>query len=228
MTSSIITLAGSWTCASHNQSLIFISLYICWLFQSPRYHGSTLRCAWNVGCVKKNWVELKKSMKYNVRKICIYSLIKLLLLYPKSRLERSIQTASAYWYDLILKWSSTCLKWWSIHNLVCWLKHQISAQWYADLYGYHQFHCCEYMWWLLYHPVAFPFGFCATLSTPTPWLWAPILSGSGVHVRSGVWESVVSASGVRVHHIRCPSEEYLLTGFLKAIPVHLLKSNHDG
>jgi len=67
---------------------------------------------------------------------------------------------------------------------------------YADWNGCHGFHCSEYLQCLLYNPFALPYAFPPAFSTPTSCLGAFVFVGSGVHVRSGFWGSIVSLLGV--------------------------------
>jgi len=61
MTGTIVTPAGSWSCVSHHQLPVFISLYIRRLSESARRTGSKSRCAWNGRCANRNCIYWKIS-----------------------------------------------------------------------------------------------------------------------------------------------------------------------
>jgi len=115
---------------------------------------------------------------------------------PEIKLREGLCRASADWNDLILMLSSPRLRCWSMHIFVCWLNDWACWKSCADWKGYHGFHCSEYLRCLLYNPVALPYAFPPVFSTATSCLWAFVVIGSGVQVRSGFWESKVSSSGV--------------------------------
>jgi len=125
-----------------------------------------------------------------------WSSIQLSLLSPKSSLERSLRTASADWNHSMLKFSSLHLRCWSIHVFVHRLNDWACWKSCAVWKGWHGFHRSEYLRCLLYNPVALLYDFPPTFSTPTTCLWALVVVGSGVQVRSGFWGSIVSSSGV--------------------------------
>jgi len=62
MTGTIVAPAGHWSCASHHQSAVFISLYIRWFSDCARRTSSKLRCAWNGRCAEWNCIHLKISL----------------------------------------------------------------------------------------------------------------------------------------------------------------------
>jgi len=96
----------------------------------------------------------------------------------------------------MLKLSSPRLRCWSIQVFVCWLNDWTSWMSCADRNGCHGFHRSEYFRCLLYNQVALPYAFRPAFSTPTTCLWAFVLVGSGVQVRSGCWGSIGSSLGV--------------------------------
>jgi len=159
MTGTIVAPAGSWSCVSHHQSPVFISLYILRLSESARHAGSKSRSAWNGRCAKRNCIHLKISLWYNVPNMCEWSSIQLLLLSPELSLEWSFRRASADCNDSMLKLSSPRRRCWSIHIFVCWLNDWACWKWCADWKGCHGFHCSEYLRCLLYNPVALPYAF---------------------------------------------------------------------
>ena len=120
-------------------------------------------------------------------KICYSSSIQVSLLSPKSSSERSFCRVPADWNDSMLKWSSPRLRCWSIQIFVCWLNDWTCWMSCADCNGWHGSYCSEYLQFLLFNPVAFPYAFPPAFSTPTTCLWAFVLVGSGVQVRSGCW-----------------------------------------
>jgi len=196
ITGTIVTPAGSWSCVSHHGSPVFFLLYVQRLNESARRTSSKLRCAWNGRCAKSNWIHLKISLWYNVLKIGEWSSIKISAPSPKSLCVRCFHRASAHWDDSIVKWSSPCLTCWSIHIVVCWLNDLACLKPYDEWNGCHGFHWSEYLRCLLYNQVALPYAYPPALSTPTTCLWALVFIGSGVHVRSRFWGSIVSSSGV--------------------------------
>jgi len=159
MTGTIVAPAGSWSCVSHHQSPVFISLYILRLSESARHAGSKSRSAWNGRCAKRNCIHLKISLWYNVPNMCEWSSIQLSLPSPELSLEWSIRRASADCNDSMLKLSSPRRRCWSIHIFVCWLNDWACWKWCADWKGCHGFHCSEYLRCLLYNPVALPYAF---------------------------------------------------------------------
>ena len=196
MTGAIVAPAGSRFCVSHHQSRLFISLRIWWLSESTKSTGSKPRCAWNGRCANRNWIHLKIFLQYNVPKIGAWSSIELSSPSPKLNSERRFCTISADWKNSILKMSSPCLRCWSIHVVTCWLNDWACWKSYTDWNGWHGFHCSEYLWCLLYNPVALLYTLPPTLSTPTTCLWALVCVGSGVNLKSGFWRPIVSSSGV--------------------------------
>jgi len=114
----------------------------------------------------------------------------------KIELREQLCRASADWNDSILKLSSPCLRCWSIHVFIWWLYDWACWKLCADWNGCHGFHCSEYLRCLLYNPVALPYAFPPLFSTPTTCLWACVIVGLGVHVRSGCCGSIVSLPGV--------------------------------
>jgi len=66
----------------------------------------------------------------------------------------------------------------------------------ADQNRCYVFDRSENLWCLLHNPVALPYTFLPTYSTPTTLLWAIVFFQSGVHVRSGYSGSIVSSLGV--------------------------------
>jgi len=77
ITGTIVAPAGSWSCVSHHQSSVFISLYI-WQSSDPaRRTGWKLKHAWNRRCAKRYCIHLKISLYYNVLKMCEWSSIQL-------------------------------------------------------------------------------------------------------------------------------------------------------
>jgi len=187
MPATIITPAGSWSCVSHHQSPVFISLYFLRLSESARSTGSKSRCAWNRRWAKWNCIHLTISLQYSVPKMCEWSSIQLSLPSLISSLERSFGRASADWNDSMLKLSSPRLRCWSIQVFVCWLNDRACWKSCADWKGCHGFHCSEYVRCLLYNLVALPYAVPPALSTPTTCLWALVFVGSGVQGRSGFW-----------------------------------------
>jgi len=165
--------------------------------------------------------------------MCKWCSIQLGLPSAISSWERSFRAASADWNDSMLKLSSPHLSCWSIHVFVCWVNDWACWKLYADWIGCHGFHCSEYLRCLLYNPVALTYAFPPVCSTPTTCLWALVLVGSGVQVRSGLWGSIVSSSGVSSGGGGATGTSSMgrwirwLSASM-AIQVHQLKSNHDG
>jgi len=85
---------------------------------------------------------------------------------------------------------------WSIQVSVHWLNNWTCWNLCADHNGCHGLHCSLHWWCLLCNPVALPYAFPPTLSTPTTYLLAFVFVGPGVHVRLGFWGSIFSLSGV--------------------------------
>jgi len=164
--------------------------------------------------------------------MCEWSSIQLSLPSPKSSLERSFRRASADWNHAVLELSSPCLRCWCIHIFVSWLHDWPGWKLCADWTGCHGFHCSEYLWCLLYNPVALPYAFPPTFSNPTTCLWPLVFVGSKVQVRSGSWGSIVSLSGVSSGG--AAPGTLSMGGWISwlsssmAIQVHRLKSNRDG
>jgi len=164
--------------------------------------------------------------------MCKWSSIQLSLLSPKSSLERSLRRASADWNDLMLKLSSPCIKCWHINIFVCWQNDWTFWKSCAYWIGCDGFLCSEYMRSLLYNPVVLPYALHPAFSTPTTCLWALVFVGSGVHVRSDFWGSIVSSFGVSSGG-SAPGTLSMgrWIGWLSwsmAIQVHWPKSNHNG
>jgi len=232
MTGTIVAPAGSWSCVSHQQSPVFILLYIRQLSDSARCTGSKSRCTCNGWWAKRNCIHSKISLLYNVPKMCKWSSIQLWLPGPKLSVERSFHRASADWNDSMVKLSSPSVRCWSIHVFVCWLTDRACWKLWAEWKGCHGFHFSEYLRCLLHNPVALPSAFLHAFSTPSTSLWVLVFVRSGVQVRSGFCGSIVSSSGV--------SSGGGATGTLSMgrwiswlsssmpIQVHWLKSNHDG
>ena len=128
--------------------------------------------------------------------ICEWSSIQLSSLSLNLSWERSFCRASAHWKDLILKLSSPRLRCWSIQVFICWLNDWACSMLWSDWNRCHEFHSSKYLRCLLYNPVALPYAFRPAWSTPTTCLWAYIVVGSGVHVRSGFLGLIVSSSVV--------------------------------
>jgi len=150
---------------------------------------------------------------------------------PKWSPERSICRASADWNDSILKLSSPPLGCWSIQVFVCWINDWACWKWCAGWNGCHEFHCSEYLRCLLYNPVALPYALPTAFSTPTTSLWAFVLVGSEVQVRSGCWGSIGSSLGVSSGGGAPGTSSIgrsLIDSLLMAIQVHLLSWNHNG
>jgi len=196
MTSTLFTSAGSWSGISHLQAPLSISLYIQLLPVSMKLSSSKLRYSWNGKCARRNCVHFKISLEYNVFKIYKWSSIQQSSPRPKYSLESSFARSSAIWNDSMLKLSSPCLRCWSTYSIVRWLDYLACWKSHADQNGCHGFHCSEYLRCLLYDPVALRYAFPRTYSTPTACLWAFVLVGSGVNVRSGFWGSIFSLWGV--------------------------------
>ena len=114
----------------------------------------------------------------------------------KSRLQGSFLSVCADWRDLILKLASLHLRWWSIHIFVCWLIYRTGWKSCADWTGWHLFCCSEFLQCLLYNPVALPYAFPLSLSTPTTYLQSFVFDGSEVHDTSVCWGCIVSSFGV--------------------------------
>jgi len=127
--------------------------------------------------------------------MCEWSSIELSSPSPKRSSERSFRRATADWNDMILKLSSPRHRCRSVLDCVCWRNDWASWKSCADWNECHGFHCSEYLQCLMYNPVALPYAFPPTCSTPTTCLWTLVFVGSGVHVRSGFWGSIVSSSG---------------------------------
>jgi len=62
MTGTMVAPAGSHSCISHNQSPVFIVLYIPQLPESGRRAGSNLRCPTIGRCGPRIWIHLKLSL----------------------------------------------------------------------------------------------------------------------------------------------------------------------
>jgi len=121
-------------------------------------------------------------------------LIQQLLLSPQCSSERSMHRASADW-DSILKVSSAHLRYWYMHVFICWLNNWTCVMSCADRNGCHEFHCSEYLWCLLYNPVALPYAFPPFIFHSNYLPMSLSLVGSRVHVRSGFWGYIGSSSG---------------------------------
>ena len=110
----IVSASRSWSCVSHHQSPMFISLQIQLTSQSARSTSSISRCAWHGRCARRNSIHFKIALKYNSSQICQSSSIQPYSPSPKSRCERSFRSTSAYGNDSILMLSSWWLRYWSI------------------------------------------------------------------------------------------------------------------
>jgi len=196
MTGTIVAPVGSWSCVSHHQSPMFISLEIWSPSESVRFTGSKPRCTWNGRYTKRNWTHLKISLQYIVPMICESCSILLSSPSPKLSSERSFCRVSADWNDSILKLPSPHLQCWSIQVFVCGLNYWACWKLCADRNGCHGFHCSEYFQCMLYNPVALPYAFPSTFSTPATRLCALVLVRSSVQLGSGSGGTIASSLGV--------------------------------
>jgi len=172
MTGTTTPLAESWSRISHQQSPMFISLFIHWHSESARCTGSKSRWIWNEWYAKRNSIHLKISLYYICLNIWERYSIEIILRSPKSCSEGSSTRPSADWNVLTLKLISLNLRCRASHACVGRLNVRACWKLYADWDGCPGFHCSEYLGCLLYNPVALLYAFPTALSTPTSCLLA--------------------------------------------------------